>query len=457
VAGPYTINALVTDGDKLWKASRLIDAADLPPGVVGQAAPVTVTVAHFGALENWDGNGPPLDVSTLDLIAQGPFTRAVVVNGPVSDVDRRITNTPLNTGSEILWTGNGALNGQTAEGWTVENGFCIMPAGTLPNGAPFDITVPQPPVQSPWTLLGDLAPGITASVGVVAPATPSLGDIFYNTNDATFNIYDGAAWQAMKRGPMSTVGTSAPNNPEIGDFWYRTNRNGRLRVYDGTKWLENIPHYSRDDLANRPAWGNTDYGDFYDSKDTGQLWYAGKSVWREVMLDNSPSFPKFLSIAATNKNQVTKNLPFKANTSVVMSGATYMNANSQLMLIAQSGGSWINFGTATNHSMLRVADSLNGLKAERGFHSNWGSDGAELSSIRWASGHRVYFEISLQYCDPTQSILKMVARGVEEGNASYWRRIELDAYINSAIFPIDQIGLKNSSGSGDYLATIEYR
>lgn len=87
-----------------------------------------------------------------------------------------------------------------------------------------------------------------------APSTPSQGDAWFNTTDATMYIYYGTAWveptsnlnggvgATGATGPTGSQGRytasdTAPVSPVTGDAWFNTT-DGRLYIYYGGAWIE---------------------------------------------------------------------------------------------------------------------------------------------------------------------------------------------------------------------------
>ena len=153
--------------------------------------------------------------------------------------------------------------------------------------------------------------GATVSVGDIAPTTPSLGDLWWKSDEAELKVYysdvDSSQW--VDASPDAGGGTSVivsdtePSNSTLGDLWWKSNE-GTLKIYytdaDSSQWVDAtfgggggggaaVTEYSS--VSAFPA------TDAYRAKfayavDTGALYYSNGSSWtnnRVVVTNDSTS------------------------------------------------------------------------------------------------------------------------------------------------------------------------
>jgi len=64
------------------------------------------------------------------------------------------------------------------------------------------------------------------------PSRPLTGQIWFNTDDNSANVYDGAAWTPIG---TATVSATEPENKNIGSLWLKTT-DKTLQIWLGTSW-----------------------------------------------------------------------------------------------------------------------------------------------------------------------------------------------------------------------------
>ena len=88
------------------------------------------------------------------------------------------------------------------------------------------------------------ASGVGSGGTADRPGSPSVGDLFWDTDLGILVIWDGSSWEPVGSGDAVTVpnGPSAdrPATPEVGDLYFDTTIN-TLMVYDGTGWVPATP------------------------------------------------------------------------------------------------------------------------------------------------------------------------------------------------------------------------
>jgi hypothetical protein len=126
--------------------------------------------------------------------------------------------------------------------------LAIVPSGTLvaPTGLPGS-SFPEAPTDGQAYLRDgqtmSWVPGLTSNAGPTAPATPAVGDLWFNTTDNTLNVWNGTAWEpvgAPSAGGAATVSNTPPLTPTLGDLWFDTD-SGQLFVWysdpDSSQWV----------------------------------------------------------------------------------------------------------------------------------------------------------------------------------------------------------------------------
>lgn len=90
------------------------------------------------------------------------------------------------------------------------------------------------------TWSGPSAGGGGASVDAAntAPADPSEGDLWLDTDTGEFSVYVGGGWLVVGGGEGAIIesATTAPANPTDGTLWLDTDT-GIVSVYYGTAWI----------------------------------------------------------------------------------------------------------------------------------------------------------------------------------------------------------------------------
>ena len=110
-----------------------------------------------------------------------------------------------------------------------------------------------------------LSAGTTAQRPTLAAG--DAGSIRFNTDDVTFEQWDGSAWGPIAGGGLTVSGT-APTSPTEGDLWYNTNDSRLYAAVDnagGTPvWVDASPdsqaYWDRDTVNGilSPAFSSDD-------------------------------------------------------------------------------------------------------------------------------------------------------------------------------------------------------
>ena len=77
---------------------------------------------------------------------------------------------------------------------------------------------------------------VAKSFPTVQPATPVLGDTYFNTTTRSLMVYDGANWLDTGSTTASGATGSEPSPATAGDQFFNTTTN-KLMVHDGTNWV----------------------------------------------------------------------------------------------------------------------------------------------------------------------------------------------------------------------------
>ena len=68
------------------------------------------------------------------------------------------------------------------------------------------------------------------------PATGNSGEIYYNTSIQQFKYYDGTSWLTFESGGVS-IGETPPASPTEGDLWFDSNTTDLFIYYDSV-WVQ---------------------------------------------------------------------------------------------------------------------------------------------------------------------------------------------------------------------------
>lgn len=172
-------------------------------------------------------------------------------------------------------------DGDNSNGLTPKAYMFLPASGTWSYNTPFEI----PAAEQGKTISTDgLEPGLKeinfglSNSGDTNPATANAGDVFYNTPDAAFYVYNGTDWQKIAFNGSDSGGTN-PSIADAGDVFYNTT-DAAFYVYDGTDWQKISTAGSTPNGDNNPATANK--GDlFYNTNDSTLYVYNG-SEWSTI-------------------------------------------------------------------------------------------------------------------------------------------------------------------------------
>lgn len=120
-----------------------------------------------------------------------------------------------------------------------------------------------------------------ASISDTAPASPSEGQLWFESDTAQTYVYYDSQWIEIGAAPgLAGVSETAPASPAIGQFWFDST-SGTTNVYFDSQWIEigggaTIIMVS-DTAPASPATGQV----WFNSSDGGTYVYYS-SVWTEI-------------------------------------------------------------------------------------------------------------------------------------------------------------------------------
>lgn len=87
-----------------------------------------------------------------------------------------------------------------------------------------------------WVEIGGNPLGVTISD--TAPSSPVAGQIWFNSNNAATYVYYDSSWVEIgATGMGAIVSDTAPSSPIVGQIWYNSSDAGTYIYYDGY-WIE---------------------------------------------------------------------------------------------------------------------------------------------------------------------------------------------------------------------------
>jgi len=78
-------------------------------------------------------------------------------------------------------------------------------------------------------------PSSNTTYASVAPISPTIGDVWYDTSTSLLKSYSGVSW-VITGGGTITYGPVSPTAQRIGDLWY-DDTNMQLFVWNSTAWV----------------------------------------------------------------------------------------------------------------------------------------------------------------------------------------------------------------------------
>jgi hypothetical protein len=132
----------------------------------------------------------------------------------------------------------------TATNWSTTNP--TLAAGEIG----FDTTNNQMKIgngSTLWNALDYASGGASVEIAQTAPASPNVGDVWYNSTEGTSYIYYDSFWVPLSpalTGPAGKFTTSdtAPASPTTGDGWFNSST-AKLFIYYDSFWVEATSNY----------------------------------------------------------------------------------------------------------------------------------------------------------------------------------------------------------------------
>lgn len=132
----------------------------------------------------------------------------------------------------------------TATNWSTTNP--TLAAGEIG----FDTTSNQMKIgngSTAWNTLAYASGGASVEIAQTAPASPEVGDVWYNSTEGTSYIYYDSFWVPLSpalTGPAGKFTTSdtAPASPTTGDGWFNSST-AKLFIYYDSFWVEATSNY----------------------------------------------------------------------------------------------------------------------------------------------------------------------------------------------------------------------
>lgn len=140
---------------------------------------------------------------------------------------------------------------------------------------------------SSWTAASVAAGGASVTVSTTAPASPSEGDMWFESDTGRTYVYYDSYWVevgAVSAGSRLVVGSNPPNNPTVGDMWFDSDTTKTYVYYDST-WVEiggagGGGGSSVTVSSSAPA--SPSEGDMWFDSDTAQTFIYYDSQWIEI-------------------------------------------------------------------------------------------------------------------------------------------------------------------------------
>lgn len=186
--------------------------------------------------------------------------------------------------------------------------------------------------------------GASVTVSTTAPASPSEGDMWFESDTGRTYVYYDSYWVevgAVSAGSRLVVGSNPPNNPTVGDMWFDSDTTKTYVYYDST-WVEiggagGGGGSSVTVSASAPA--SPSQGDLWFDSDTAQTFIYYDSQWIEI---GASAMAATVSSSAPN-SPIDGQVWFDSDT-----GGTYVYYS----------GNWVEVGAAPQITSSNVTTAL---------------------------------------------------------------------------------------------------
>jgi hypothetical protein len=175
------------------------------------------------------------DGTTYDDIATAADIDEVAIDS-LDDIGD-VTITSAANGDALVWNGSAWVNDTIAGGATVSPSAPASPSeGDLWFDTESGLAFVR--LSSAWVEIGGPGAGANVAVSSVAPASPSEGDLWFDSDiAATFVYYDSVWVEVGASGFAAVVSDSEPSNPDAGQLWFNSTDGGTYIYYDSV-WVE---------------------------------------------------------------------------------------------------------------------------------------------------------------------------------------------------------------------------
>jgi hypothetical protein len=175
------------------------------------------------------------DGTTYDDIATAADIDEVAIDS-LDDIGD-VTITSAANGDALVWNGSAWVNDTIAGGATVSPSAPASPSeGDLWFDTESGLAFVR--LSSAWVEIGGPGAGANVAVSSVAPASPSEGDLWFDSDvAATFVYYDSVWVEVGASGFAAVVSDSEPSDPNAGQLWFNSTDGGTYIYYDSV-WME---------------------------------------------------------------------------------------------------------------------------------------------------------------------------------------------------------------------------
>ena len=244
-----------------------------------------------GVLKKTAANTWALDTSTFVTTADtGTVTSAMIANNTIVDGDisstaaialSKLSTTGATTGNVIAYNGTAwAVSASSGGGATIST---TAPASPTAGQIWFDSDTAKTYVyyDSYWVEVGNVGGTASVLVSSTAPSSPTIGQLWFDSDTAqTFAYYDSQWIEVGASGMTAIVSDTAPTSPITGLIWFKSSTGQTFTYYDSF-WIE-LGAQGVAAVVSETAPASPVIGQIWFNSSTGGSYVYYDTAWIEI-------------------------------------------------------------------------------------------------------------------------------------------------------------------------------